>query len=54
MNVQEDGFEACSWYRNQWTKDRNITRGAKGGCHDLEQLNEIILTHFPNIDCVLP
>ena len=54
MNVQEDGFEACSWYRNQWTKDRNIIRGAKGGCHDLEQLSEIILTHFPDIDCVLP
>lgn len=28
-----DTFEACSWYRNHWTQNRNIIRGAKGEFH---------------------
>jgi arylsulfatase A-like enzyme len=28
-----DTFEACSWYRDHWIKDRNILRGAKGEFH---------------------
>ena len=53
MESQEDEFQACSWYRDRWTQERNIMRGAKGGYHDLDQLKEIILTYLPNIDRVL-
>lgn len=42
-----DTFEACTWYRDHWTKDRNILRGAKGGTHDLDALAAIIRKHFP-------
>ena len=30
MSELNDTFEACSWYRDHWTKDRLILRGAKG------------------------
>jgi arylsulfatase A-like enzyme len=30
MTELNDPFEACSWYRDHWTKDRQILRGAKG------------------------
>jgi len=43
----EDGFEPCTWYEPAWTQDRNILRGARGGTHDLDQLQDIIETHFP-------
>jgi hypothetical protein len=26
----EDTFEACTWYRDHWTQDRIILRGARG------------------------
>jgi len=42
-----DTFEACTWYRDHWTVNRNIIRGAKGGTHDLNRLRQIIKTHFP-------
>lgn len=33
MNELGDTFEACSWYRDQWTENRVIVRGAKGAFH---------------------
>jgi arylsulfatase A-like enzyme len=42
MKEQNDTFEACSWYRDRWTENRNIMRGAKGGTHDLQQLRAIL------------
>ena len=30
MSELNDTFEACSWYRDHWTKNRVILRGAKG------------------------
>ena len=41
-----DTFERCTWYRDNWTRDRNILRGARGGKHDLEALQRIIAKHF--------
>ncbi|MFW6164285.1 MAG: sulfatase-like hydrolase/transferase, partial [Planctomycetota bacterium] len=43
-----DTFEACTWYRDHWTRDRNILRGARGGSHDLDALADIIRKHFPS------
>ena len=43
----KDTFPASTWYRDHWTRDRNILRGAKGGSHDLEALAKIIDKHFP-------
>ncbi|MGA1195006.1 MAG: sulfatase [Candidatus Latescibacterota bacterium] len=48
MKTQNDTFEPCTWYEDQWTHDRNIMRGAKGGSHDLNLLQEIIHQHFPD------
>ena len=42
-----DTFEACTWYRDHWTEDRNILRGARGGSHDLEQLRRILQATYP-------
>ena len=42
-----DTFEKCSWYRDHWTQDRNIMRGARGGSHDLDALGRIVRKHFP-------
>jgi len=47
MKDQGDTFEACTWYERNWTKDRNILRGAKGGSHDLEHLDRILRLNFP-------
>jgi arylsulfatase A-like enzyme len=44
----EDQFEACTWYEDAWTQNRNIMRGARGGSHDLQLLDETIRTHFPD------
>ena len=30
MDSLNDTFQACSWYRDHWTRDRIILRGAKG------------------------
>lgn len=48
MRGLNDMFENCCWYRDHWTVDRNIIRGAKGGSHDLEMLTEIIGQHYPS------
>jgi arylsulfatase A-like enzyme len=33
-----DAFEACTWYQDRWTKDRNIVNTATGVSQDLEVL----------------
>ncbi|MBT3603868.1 MAG: sulfatase [Candidatus Latescibacteria bacterium] len=48
LKEQNDTLEPCTWYEDQWTQDRNIMRGAKGGSHDLDQLADIIQKHFPD------
>jgi len=30
MHSLNDTFQACTWYRDHWTRDRIILRGAKG------------------------
>jgi len=47
MEELNDTFEACTWYRDHWTRDRNILRGARGGTHDIEVLSRIIADHLP-------
>ena len=42
-----DSFETCTWYRDHWTRDRNILRAARGGTHDLDALDRILGEHFP-------
>ena len=46
MQQLNDGFEKCTWYREHWTQDRNIIRGAKGGSHDLDALRAIVRKYF--------
>ena len=46
MAELNDNFEKCTWYRDNWTENRNILRGAKGGRHDLDALAEIVKRHF--------
>jgi len=48
MAAINDTFETCTWYRDHWTQDRNILRGARGGTHDLDALAKIIGRHFPS------
>jgi arylsulfatase A-like enzyme len=45
---QNDSFEACTWYRDRWTKDRNIVMTAKGIQQDLEGLSKITTKWFAN------
>jgi len=47
MEELNDTFEACTWYRDHWTRDRNILRGARGGTHDLEALSRLIVDRLP-------
>jgi len=47
MSEQNDTFEAASWYRDHWTKDRNSIDSAKGVTQDLDRLQAIIREHFP-------
>ncbi len=42
MEAIGDTNEASTWYRDHWTRDRVILRGARGGTHDLEQMNGIL------------
>lgn len=39
---RNDTFEACTWYRDHWTKDRNITMTASGVGQDLEELEGVL------------
>jgi arylsulfatase A-like enzyme len=45
---QNDTFEACSWYENRWTKDRNVTNTAKGVGQNLSELEKITEHWFPD------
>lgn len=36
-----DTFENCTWYRDHWTRERNIVNTATGVGHDLNQLDRI-------------
>jgi len=47
MKQHNDTFETCTWYRDHWTRDRNITNTATGVTQDLRALEEIIRKHFP-------
>jgi arylsulfatase A-like enzyme len=42
MKEHNDGFEACTWYRDRWTTDRNITDTATGVKQDLGRLKTIV------------
>ena len=42
-----DVFEACSWYQNRWTKDRNIVNTATGVTQDLDALEKLTRRYFP-------
>ena len=42
-----DSFEACTWYQDRWTKDRNITDTASGVTQDLAALKNITSKYFP-------
>ena len=46
MHELGDDFPNSTWYRDHWTVDRNIIRGAKGGKHDLEALSVIVKKYF--------
>jgi arylsulfatase A-like enzyme len=39
--AHNDTFESCTWYRDHWTQDRNITMTAKGVAQDLGELARI-------------
>ena len=38
---RNDTFEACTWYRDHWTRDRNITLTASGVKQDLAALEQL-------------
>lgn len=45
---QNDVFEACTWYQDRWTTDRNITNTAKGVSQDLDKLHALTAKWFAN------
>lgn len=42
-----DTFEACTWYRDHWTKERNITSTAVGTGQDLAKLDQLVRKYYP-------
>jgi arylsulfatase A-like enzyme len=42
MKQHNDEFQACTWYRDRWSVDRNITNTASGVKQDLAQLKGIV------------
>lgn len=42
-----DVFEACTWYRDRWTKDRNIISTATGVSQDLGALEKVLGAYSP-------
>lgn len=42
-----DTFESCTWYRDRWTRERNIVQTAMGVRHDLQQLDRIVKSYLP-------
>jgi len=45
---QNDTFEACTWYRDHWTEDRNITNTARGVSQDLKKLQNTLERWYPS------
>jgi hypothetical protein len=43
---RNDRFEACTWYRDRWTRDRNIVQTATGVTQDLGALEKIRATWY--------
>jgi arylsulfatase A-like enzyme len=41
MKDHGDTFESCTWYRDHWTTDRNITRTATGVGQDPDKLERV-------------
>jgi arylsulfatase A-like enzyme len=39
---RNDTFESCTWYRDHWTQDRNITMTASGVKQDLGALRTVL------------
>jgi hypothetical protein len=39
---RNDAFEACTWYQDRWTKDRNIINTATGVTQDLNELEKLV------------
>jgi arylsulfatase A-like enzyme len=39
---RNDTFESCTWYRDRWTQNRNITMTATGVAHDLGRLERTL------------
>ena len=44
---RNDTFEACTWHRDHWTQDRNITMTATGTRQDVDALKQITSKWFP-------
>jgi arylsulfatase A-like enzyme len=44
-----DTFESCTWYRDHWTRDRNITMTAGGVTQNLELLGQTMKKWFPAV-----
>ena len=42
MKEHNDSFEACTWYRDRWTADRNIVNTATGVKQDTAALERIV------------
>ncbi len=47
MKERNDTFESCTWYRDHWTKDRNIVRTATNVTQNVEELRKILSRWFP-------
>jgi arylsulfatase A-like enzyme len=45
---QNDTFEPCTWYRDHWTEDRNITNTARGVSQDLNKLRDTLGRWYPS------
>jgi arylsulfatase A-like enzyme len=44
-----DTFESCTWYRDHWTRDRNITMTGGGVTQNLELLDQTMKKWFPAV-----
>ena len=42
-----DTFESCTWYRDHWTTERNITATATGTGQDLVKLDQMVREYYP-------
>jgi arylsulfatase A-like enzyme len=47
LKERNDNFESCTWYRDHWTRERNIIDTATGVKHDLAKLDRIVRRYFP-------